>query len=112
MTFARIGEMRHLITVQENTRVKDSDGNWADEWADLYTDVPAKIRELTSREMQAAGARQSNATVEFETHAGLDITADNRIVFEGQNYDIEPPRLDPTRQRRMMIRAYVGTSDG
>lgn len=105
--------MRHRATVQRKTEVVDPmTGIRSTSWADLHANVPFAIRSLTSNEMQAASARQSKVTVEFETRAGLDIRADDRILFEGHVYDIEPPMLDETRQRRMKIKAARGLTNG
>lgn len=105
--------MRHRATVQRKTEtVNPMTGIRSTSWADLHIDVPFAVRSLTSSEMQAAAARQSKVSVEFETRVGLDIRADDRIVFEGEVYDIEPPTLDETRQRRMKIKAARGLTNG
>lgn len=113
MAMSRPGQMRHRITVQRNTEtVNPATGVRSSSWADLYVGVPAAIRSLTSRELQAASARQSESSVEFELRAGLDINADDRIVFDGDVYDIEPPTFDETRQRRMKIKAARNLTNG
>jgi len=105
--------MRHRATVQRKTEtVNPATGVRTTAWADLYADVPFSVRPLTSRELQAAAARQSEVSVEFETRAGLDIQPDDRIVFDGHIWDIEPPTLDETRQRRMKIKAHRSLTDG
>lgn len=113
MKMAPIGDMRHYITVQEYTETVDPQTGVREQaWADKYVDVPAAFRSLTSNEQQAASARNSSVAVEFELHAGLTITAADRIVFEGDVYELEPPMLDQTRQRRMKIKAARGMTDG
>ena len=105
--------MRHRATVQRATETQDpATGVQSTVWNDHLIDIPAAVRSLTSRELQAASARQSEVSVEFEMHAGLDITAKDRLVFEGSNWDLEPPTLDETRQRRMKIKASRGVADG
>jgi len=112
-TLSSLGAMRHSINVQEYTETTNPQtGVRTRSWSDKYTDVPAAYRALTSREQQGASARNSEVSVEFEMHAGLAITAANRIVFEGDVYEIEPPTLDETRQRRMKIKAARGMTDG
>ena len=110
---SRPGQMRHRVTVQRATRTQDPNtGIESIVWNDHLVDIPAAVRPLTSRELQAASARQSEVSVEFELRAGFDITGEDRIVFEGENWDLEPPTLDETRQRRMKIKAARGPSQG
>lgn len=110
---AKVGQMRHVITVQEKSEATDSStGVKSVTWSNKYSNIPAAVRPLTSREMQAAAARQSKVEVEFETRADYSITADDRIVFEGSNWELEPPTLDETRSRRMKIKAARGLTDG
>lgn len=105
--------MRHRITVQEYTESRDPNtGVVTRSWTDKYTDIPAAIRPLTSREMQAASARNSRVEVEFELRADYDITAAMRIVFEGDNWELEAPQYDETRKRRMKVKAARGMTDG
>lgn len=109
---ARSGQMRHRITVQEKTTTTNGRGERSDSWADLYTNVPASVRWLSSGELQAAAARQSESTVEFEIRVGLDITSAHRIVWQGRFYELEPPLFDRTGQRRMRIMASEGVTEG
>lgn len=105
--------MRHRITVQRKTETIDpATGVRSTAWADHLVSVPAAIRPMTSRELQAAAARQSEVSVEFEIRTGLDIEAGDRIVFDGHIWDIEPPTLDETRARRMKIKAARGVTNG
>jgi len=113
MAISRPGQMRHRITVQEKTVAQDpATGIESVEWTDKHVDIPAAVRPLTSREMQAAAARQSEVSVEFELRAGLSITGADRILFEGEAWELEPPTLDETRQRRMKIKAARGLTSG
>ena len=110
---SRPGQMRHRVTVQRATRTQDPNtGIESTVWNDHLTDIPAAVRSLTSRELQAASARQSEVSVEFELRAGFDITGEDRISFEGEFWDLDPPTLDETRQRRMKIKASKGVSNG
>lgn len=109
---ARAGQMRHRITVQSKTTTTNGRGERSETWSDLYTDVPASVRWLSSGELQAASARQSESTVEFELRVGLDITSEHRIVWEGRIYELEPPILDRSGMRRMRIKASEGVTDG
>lgn len=112
MVMARPGQMRHRMTVQVKSMQTNHLGERFEQWLDLYSDVPVSVRWLTARELQAASARQSHSTVEFELRPGLDITSEHRIVWQGRVYELEPPLFDRTTQRRMRIRASEGVTNG
>ena len=109
----KIGRMRHYIAIQELTTTTDPvTGVQSETWADKYSSVPASFRAMSARELQAAGARQSEASVEFEIRADFTVDAGMRIVLDGDIYDVEEPLLDPTRQRFLRIRAKRGITNG
>jgi SPP1 family predicted phage head-tail adaptor len=109
----RIGPMRHRIDIQRLTRTTNpSTGVVSETWATVHESYPASVRALSARELQAAGARQSEATVEFEMRADVTVNPDDRILFEGDVYDIEPPQLDPTRRRFYRIKASRNLTNG
>lgn len=107
----RAGARRDRVTVQARTTTTNDRGERSDAWANVYTDVPVSVRWLTTREMQAAAARQSEVTVEFETDAAFAITAEHRILWEGAAYELEAPTFDPKR-RYLRIKAKEGVTDG
>lgn len=115
MPLARPGQMRHRITIQRKT-VPAPDPNTGvtgpPTWTALHANIPAAYRPLTSRELQAAGARQALTESEFEIRAGLDIRTSDRILFAGEVWEIDGIKYDETRARRMKIGAHQGLTDG
>lgn len=107
----RAGSRRHRVTVQRKTTGTNARGERTESWADLYTNVPTFARYMSARELQAAAARQSEVTVEFEFAAEFDVTAADRIVWEGLTYELEPPTFDPKR-RYLRIKGREGVTDG
>ncbi len=113
MVLARPGQMRHRITVEEKTETVDPNtGVRTESWTAKYSDIPAAYRPLTSRELQAAGARNMNTEAEFELRADFDITAAMRIQFNGDVWEIDGIRYDETLQRRIKIGVHKGLTDG
>jgi len=115
MAMARAGQMRHRITIErysEGAPDPETGIPGDPEWNPVYTNIAAAYRPLTAREVQAAGARQAQTTSEFEIPTGLDITEADRIVFDGNVWEIDGIRYDETRARRMKIGAHKGLTDG
>ena len=50
------GALRHYIDIQQVTGSTDDYGNQRQDWSALYSNVPADIQQITSRELYA-GAR-------------------------------------------------------
>ena len=108
--------MRHRITVEKKTIVQDpatgvESESWANKFPTITGGIPASYRPLTSNERQAASARQSVASAEFEIMFGLAIDAGDRVIFDGHVWDIEPPEFD-TKQRRLKFKAARGLTNG
>jgi len=115
MPLARPGQMRHRITIERYSEGEpDPDTGIPGEsgWSVLHADIPAAYRPLTAREVQAAGARQAETTSEFEIRPLDDIKESDRILFDGDVWEIDGIRFDETRQRRMKIGAHKGLTDG
>lgn len=106
--------MRYYITVQEFTETVNSRGERAETWADKYSNIPASMRYLTTRELQEASARQSALSVAFETWATNvpQITAKDRILLDGDVYELDPPSYFGTQQEFVQIKAQKGLTDG
>lgn len=110
----RLGPMRYRITVQERTTTTNSRGERVETWSDLYSDIPASLRYLTAREQQAAGARQSEVTVAFEMWASNvpNLSGEHRIVYAGDNYELEPPTFHGRQLEFVEVKAMKGPTDG
>ena len=110
----RLGPMRYRITVQERTTTTNGRGERSETWADLYTDIPAAMRCLTTRERQEAAARQSEVEIAFETWASNvpALSSEHRIVFENEKYELEPPTFHGRQHEFVQVKATKGLTDG
>lgn len=106
--------MRYRITVQERTTTTNSRGERVETWADLYSDIPASLRYLTVRERQEAAARQSEVSIAFEMWASNvpAISPEHRIVYNGENYELEPPSFHGRHLEFVQVKATKGLTDG
>jgi len=112
MRARRAGEYRHRVTIERKVVTQDPNTGFESvDWQPLHTDVQAAFRPLTSRELQAAGARQSRVSAEFEIADGLDVTGEDRIIHLGDVWELEPPQ--PGGFNRMVkIKAARGLTSG
>lgn len=108
------GDMRHRVTVQEKTVATNARGERTESWADLYANVPAHVRFLTSRELQAANARQSEAVVSFEFWSVNvpDLSAEHRILYSTDTYELDPPTQYGTHLEFTAVKGSRGPTDG
>ena len=86
----RAGRLRHWITLQSATPgiTRDAFGGSIPAWADTAT-LPAEVRELTGRELLAAGAERHEVTFRVWIRHRSDVAAGrSRIVWEGRTLEV------------------------
>lgn len=78
-----IGEMRHQITFQQESRADDDGGGAALTWADIATDptVWAKVEPLSGNEALRGMQLEARVTHRITMRQRLDITAKMRVKF-------------------------------
>jgi SPP1 family predicted phage head-tail adaptor len=81
-------KLRHRITLQSKTKVKDSEGITKEKWADVMT-VWAAVEPLRGREyFQAAAVNQEN-TVRFRIRYRAGVTPNMRVKYGSRLFDIK-----------------------
>ena len=110
----RIGPMRYRVTVQEKTETVNSFGERQIVWADLYINIPASDRWLSTKELQEANARQSEVSIAFEFWAANvpNISSEHRILFDGDVYELEPPSFHGRQHEFVQVKGMKGLTDG
>lgn len=87
---ARSGPRDRKIEIQSFTTADDSFGNPVKTWAELQT-VWADVIYGTGQERREVGVEGADQRATFRTITNsvlAAVTPNNRIVFEGQNWDI------------------------
>lgn len=87
----KAGELRHRITIQQNTgTTSDGKGNVTPVWAD-YATVWAKIGTMNPTDRYMMGQTLNVEPLRFSIRYRSDITITNpmRISFNGRIYDIK-----------------------
>ena len=108
----RAGRLRHRIKIEQFTETVDSLGSPIQAWSTRYDGVPASVEPLSGRELWQAQAVNPETTTKI-TMRWLDgVIASDRIVFNGQNYDIHQVLPDPTFRRMLVIHAASGVNSG
>lgn len=108
----RGGKLRHRVNFQSRTPTTDGYGGQVGVWDDFLTDIPASIEPLTSRELLAAQAVQSEVThkVTVRYQDGLDSSM--RIVFGERVFTILGPPLNrDERNRELQFMASEGMKE-
>lgn len=85
----RAGALDRRITIERNTPTHDADSNEeVASWGTLAT-VWAQAKPLRGSERFEADRENAERTVTFRIRHRTDIDEEMRIVFDGDNYDIE-----------------------
>ena len=89
------GDLRHRVTIQAYADGgRDADGfPMPSAWTD-YTQLWAKVTPLSSRDLIAAQAAQSEVVARMVIRHRTDITTDMRVIYRGKIYAITSPGLD------------------
>ncbi|MDB5992403.1 MAG: head-tail adaptor protein [Herbaspirillum sp.] len=81
-------------------------------WFDFAVNVPAAIRPLSSRELVAAQAVQSETSHEITIRYRPGITAAMRAVYNGRYFNFSRPLNTEERNIELVIPATEGLNDG
>lgn len=89
------GDLRHRVTIQAYADGgRDEDGfPMPSTWSD-YVQLWAKVTPLSSRDLIAAQAAQSEVVARMVIRHRTDITTDMRVIYRGKIYAITSPGLD------------------
>lgn len=97
----RAGKLRHRIAIQTNTPSKDSYGQPVASWATAAT-VWAAVEMAGGRESMSQQQVESVAAVKF-TIRRRDVTAQQRVSWDGRLFDVESIAQDPTNRRETVL---------
>jgi len=110
------GKLRHRVDIEEFTQVRDPDtGEFAEPaWVAKWPKCPARVEPLSSRDLVAAKAAQSEATARMVIRYRPGVLPTMRIIYRGEVYSIEGPPLedDKSGQEYLTILVSKGVKDG
>lgn len=101
------------MTIEDQVTVQDSDGAQSIEWTMVASGVPAEITDMSARELFAAQAVQSKASVRIKLRAWDGLMARMRVIHRTTIYDIEGIVHDPdSRVRYVTLMCSAGINEG
>lgn len=103
----------HLVTIQRRAAGKDGRGNPNGAWQDQHTDLWASVKPIRSREWFAASQAQTSADVVVSLDYLSDLQPTDRVVCEGQPYEIVGEPIDvENRHHTWELMCLKGQRDG
>ncbi|MBF8781006.1 phage head closure protein [Pseudomonas fulva] len=110
------GKLRHRIDIQEQKTVRDPQtGEFGEpEWVTRWARCPAQVRPMSTRDLVAAKANQSEATGRIVIRYRPGVLSTMRILYRGEVYSIEGPPLEDAESGREYLTLLVskGVKDG
>ena len=82
-----IGKLNKRINIQEYNTIENGMGDSVSNWVD-FTTVWANVTNLSGREYFSAMQVRAENTVKFTIRYNKNINETMRIIFEGNNYNI------------------------
>lgn len=111
----RSGKLRHRITFQSSGLAQDPvTGEMIQDWTTVWDKVAASVTPLSSRDLFAAQAGQSEATGRMVIRFRPGVLPTMRILHRGDIYNIQgPPLPDPeSGLEYLTILVAKGVNDG
>lgn len=111
-------DLRHRITIQSKTATIDPATGYpsAEGWADRLANVPAQWLAGPGREYLAGEALRASVTGRFVIRwsaAAAQITAGDRVLWDGRSMEVKaPPLPDETARRWLTIMVAEDGTDG
>lgn len=112
MSNVAAGRLRHIVSIDRQVEVVDSNGDHLREWQNI-TSRRAEIKPLTGRELLLAQQVQSQVTVAITMRYLAGIDASCRIRFNGATYNVLAVINDADSGiETMTLQCAVGLNDG
>jgi len=85
------GRMDRRVVLQTFTASRDTAGQPIKTWANLASapEVWAQVEHLTAKESMGDSAAVGEQTTRFTMRYRDDLSVEGRIVYDGENYDIQ-----------------------
>ena len=85
---ARIGKLRHRVTIQSKAESQNAYGEPTYTWSDVDT-VWASVDDLSAREFIQGPAELQQVTTVITMRDRSDVTPETRITWGSHTYDVE-----------------------
>lgn len=109
MTF-RPGEMDQLIDIERETIAADGAGGGVSTWKKVQTGLWAHARPQTAREKQAHNTVEAHAMYLFVVRQEADVAENDRIVWDGDYYNVRGIKTRGGRNLYVQIEAERGVT--
>ena len=104
-----IGKMDQMISIERKTFLADAMGGTVETWAHVYS-VWAMVKAKAGREVVDQGRTNATFVVNFTIRALADLSEVDRIVWNGDRYNIRGVLRASTRELHLVIEAERGVS--
>lgn len=110
------GKLRHRIDIQEFKTTRDPvSGEYGkSDWVTVWERCPARVEPLSTRDLVAAQAGQSEATGRMIIRYRSGVVSAMRILYRDEVYSIEGPPLEDPESGKDYLTLLVskGVKDG
>ncbi len=112
MTNIAAGRLRHVVSIERQVEIIDSNGDHSREW-EYVTSLRAEVKDLSGRELLLAQQVQSSVSTDIVTRFNASVDATCRIKHNGVVYNVTAVIHDANSGREFMVlRCERGLNDG
>lgn len=95
----RAGQLRHLVSVQRTTESRSASGAVTNSWATLYSNVHARVNELSGLELIRAQRFDADVLYEVSMRYVADLRPKDRVIYGNDTLEIAAA-INPDATRR------------
>lgn len=100
------GKLDRRITIQQRAVVQNTFGEEVEGWTDVFGSW-ARVEWSDGGESLGAGQRTAAQTVKFHIRFRAGVEPKMRVVYDGENYDIQDVQEGKGRRDELIITAYA-----
>lgn len=107
----RVGDFNRQVKIQARATTQDAAGQQSMTWTDVVT-VNAKVQALSGRELELAKAFSSEVDYQIDVRYRTNLTAANRLVYQGKFFNIHAVIDVDTRHEVLQLMCGQGFNAG
>lgn len=104
--------LRHRITLQQQSRERDSNNEYVLAWSNWLENEPAEVMPLSGRDFIQSASLDSQVTGRMTIRWRPGVSETMRVLFDGGVYSIVAVLPDGTARRWLTLMTKIGTGDG
>ena len=97
----KIGELKHVVSIQAKTKTRDSVGSWVETWSE-FAKTRAKISAISASEQVKNQQIENQITHKVTIRYQSGIIPEMRVVYNSRIFEIVGPPINVREENRWL----------